>query len=245
MEAIESQTVKPHAVILVDNNSTDGSLRIAEEFGFVTILHEKQQGIAYARNKGFDAVKSGIIARIDADTVMPPNWVERVLEYYGDDSNRDQALTGGCFFYNIRMPHFFGWCQSQIAFRANRFILGHYILFGSNMAIPRKLWLAVRPDVCMRNDIHEDLDLSIHLHRLGYLITYQETLKVGLKMKRVRSHHSELWENLMLWPHTLKIHHLKGWVLGWLGAVFLYVISPVGSLMEFTARLFGRKPIKE
>lgn len=245
LESIAAQTVKPYEVIVVDNNSTDGTVATTKPYGFVKVVRENTQGRVWARNCGFDAAKGEIICRIDADTILPNDWLERVQGFYDQPSNLDTALTGGCYFYNIRLPNFYGWMQGQIAFRLNRLLVGHYITFGSNMAFPRRLWSQVRDQMCLRDDIHEDLDFAIHFHNAGYPITYDETLKVGIKMRRVRSQKSELWQNLMLWPQTLKVHDMKTWVFGWLGALLLYIVSPLGAIMEAIARLFGKQALDE
>ena len=93
--------------------------------------------------------------------------------------------------------------------------------------------------------MHEDLDLAIHTHRLGYKITYRESLKVGIKIRRVRSARHELLDNLMLWPKTLKSHGRWTWIFGWLGAVILFAGWPIVVAAEGLARLFGRVALEE
>ncbi|HSX16102.1 MAG TPA: glycosyltransferase family A protein [Candidatus Saccharimonadales bacterium] len=245
LDAVAAQTRGPYEVIVVDNNSTDRTAAIAKKHKFVKLLHEPRQGVVFARNRGFDAARGNIIARIDADTVLPPDWLERVAAFYAEPAHTNQALTGGVLCYNLRLQRLVSWIQGQIVFRQNRLLLGHYILFGTNMAVPAKLWRAARAHTCQRTDIHEDLDLSIHLHRLGYQITYHEGLKVGAKMRRARSEHDQLWANLQWWPNTLRAHGNNRWPLAWLGALFLWLLSPLLPAMETAARLFGRPPILE
>lgn len=224
LDAIAAQTVMPDEVILVDNNSIDRTVEIASSYPFVTIVNESMQGIAYARNRGFNATKADIIGRIDADSILPIDWVARIKAFYADSYHFDHyAYTGGGYFYNKPLPNLNSWLQSQFAFRANRFIMGHYILFGSNMAMPRHIWEDVRSDMCLRTDIHEDLDLSIHLHRHEYKITYYADLVVGIEMRRVGPERRiALHDNLMWWPRTLRVHGNRRWVYGWIGAEFLY-----------------------
>lgn len=245
LDSIAKQSVMPDEVIVVDNNSNDGSCELARLFPFVRVIKEKKQGVVFARNAGFDAVQTDLIGRIDSDTILPVSWVEYIKGFYSNPDNHNQALTGGGYFYNIRMPKFTSWWQDQVVFRCNRLLLGHYILYGSNMAITREQWLDVRVDVCDNIDMHEDLDLAIHLHKIGYEITYHENLKVGVLMRRVITNRQELWGNMMWWPKTLKLHGKKTWVLGWLGAVFFYVLSPIGPITEKMARLAGRTPLSE
>lgn len=225
LASIAAQTVAPDEVIVVDNNSTDKTAQVAKKYPFVKLVKELKQGRAYARTRGFNAAKSDILGRIDADTILGPDWVERVQAFYADKSKVRHGLSGGCYFYNMRFGHAGGWWQGQVAFRVNRLLLGHYIFFGSNMAIPASIWQRVKPSTCSDPDIHEDLDLAIHWHRLGYQITYHDDLKVGIKMRRVFEDRDELWQNMVWWPNTLRRHGLKTWVLGWLGAVALYAIS--------------------
>ncbi len=225
LKAIASQSTKPDEVIVVDNNSTDKTAKIAKSFAFVKLVKEPTQGRPFARDRGFNNAKSNIFGRIDADTILPPDWVRDVLEFYSLPANRDISLTGGCYFYNARLGHLLGWLQGQVAFRVNRLLLGHYILFGSNMAIPSQIWHKVSPKVCHDLDIHEDLDLAIHLHKAGYSISYRENLKVGVKMRRVFESRNELWQNMIWWPNTLRKHGLWTWILGWAGACTVYVLS--------------------
>src|SRR5215218_5513436 len=78
LEAIAAQRSVPYEVIVVDNNSTDDTIAVAKSFNFVKLLRESRQGVVHARNRGFDAARGQIIARIDADTVLPPGWTGQV-----------------------------------------------------------------------------------------------------------------------------------------------------------------------
>lgn len=245
LEAIAVQSVKPYEVIVVDNNSTDATVAIAKSYPFVRVVRAKEQGVVFARNKGFDAARGNIIGRIDSDTVLTPEWVEFLTDFYRQPEHGEQAFTGGVLCYNLRVPHAVSWVQGQIVFRMNRWLLGHYILFGTNMALPKKLWVAVKGQTCDRTDIHEDLDISIHLHRLGYEIAYRENILVGAKMRRVRSERNKLWGNLQWWPNTIRAHGSKRWPSAWFGALGLWLGSPIFPIMEGIARLCGRPPIPE
>src|SRR5579864_186510 len=92
LDSIAEQTVLPHEVFVVDNNSTDGTLKVAKDYSFVKILREPKQGVFFAARRGFNAARSDIIGRIDADTILPPNWVETVQA--GLQDNRVAAVTG-------------------------------------------------------------------------------------------------------------------------------------------------------
>lgn len=245
LNSVAKQTVMPDEVIVVDNNSTDSTASIATEFKFVRIIKEKKQGILPARNRGFNAATSVIIGRIDGDTRLPRDWVEKVMKYYKNPNHADTALTGGGYFYNIRAPRFNGWAWSQLAHRVNYYVIGHNILWGSNMAFPKKLWEEVKPRVCGRADIHEDMDIAIHLNRLGYKIEYEPSLRVGALLKRVFNNRAELHEHMSRWPKTLHSHGYKLWWFGSVGNILLRVFEPVIYVADFFSRyVLGRKSIK-
>ena len=116
LDAIAAQTEVPDEVIVVDNNSTDRTVEIANSYPFVTIMNESTQGIVFARNRGFNATTTDIIGRIDADSVLPIDWVTRVKAYYAEPEHfASYAYTGGGFFYNKPLPSVSAWLQSQFA----------------------------------------------------------------------------------------------------------------------------------
>jgi hypothetical protein len=146
----------------------------------------------------------------------------------------------------VRFPRLVSGIYDLLVFRFNWLLAGHPTLWGSNMALPRTLWKEVRGEVCLRNDIHEDLDLAIHIHRHGSRIVYDKRIKVHVQLRRVRSSRRELWRYLQWWPRTLRIHELKTWPVCWLfGDVLLFAVTPLFDIAEYTARIFGRKPLKD
>lgn len=246
LEAIAKQTVKPLEVIVVDNNSTDRTAAIAEQYPFVQVIHELRQGVTFARNRGFNAARGDLIGRIDADSLLKPGWVAHALRFYGSQQrHRTTALTGSAYIYNLTFPRLSGWFQGQIAFRMNRLILGHYITWGSNMVIPKEMWENVRDDLHYRNDIHEDLDLAIHLHEDGYDITYQAGWQVGIDA-RLHTRHKRRRQRkyLEMWPQTLRVHKLPRTWMGEWGAHLLYWgYYPVYALNWFGGLFFRPKHI--
>jgi glycosyltransferase involved in cell wall biosynthesis len=244
LDTIAAQTIMPYEVIVVDNNSTDDTVKIAHSYPFVKIVQAKNQGIVYARDAGFDAAKGTIIGRIDADCRLPRDWVEQVLAFYEDPANNNTALTGGGTFYNVLFPRISRHILGLLAFWVNRIALGHHFLYGSNMAFPAQIWPEVKHKICIRNDIHEDIDIAVHMHDAGIKIVYRPKLQVGVKLRRVFQDHDKLWAYLMLWPTSLKIHNKILWPTGFIGAVLLYILAPllypVNWLREIRLRLFAR-----
>jgi len=153
------QTMKPLEIIVVDNNSTDRTGEIAKSLG-AKVVHESTQGITAARNRGLNTASGDIIARCDADTLMPPDWIEKIIKCFEDVTV--DALTGPIVVYDFLTP---SPIYSLIYLRMMKLILkNHETLQGPNMAIRRSAWEEVRHSTCTNDQqVHEDIDLSIHL----------------------------------------------------------------------------------
>ncbi len=185
LAAIAAQTVKADEVILVDNNSRDQTARIARRFPFVKVVREHRQGVLFARNKGFDAAGGDLIGRIDADTLLPPDWVATAKAIYRRHGSPGMlAVTSPSGFRNS-LPLFWYAMHRLTYFWPARLMLGHSTLVGSNMFITRELWHKVRPSVCQRVDMHEDMDLALHAHQTGAEVVFDGSLRASIMARRM------------------------------------------------------------
>jgi glycosyltransferase involved in cell wall biosynthesis len=187
LDAIAAQTASPDEVIVVDNNSIDATKQIANQYQFVKVKQERRQGVVFARNKGFDTATGRIIARIDADTVLPPDWVARAKEIY-QGAGRPQyfAVTGPSRFRN-RFSR--GWyaLHRLTYFWPGRLLLGHNTLVGSNMFMTNKLWRRVRQSVCLDTGLHEDMDLAHHIEMAGIKVHFLRHFKASILGRKMLS----------------------------------------------------------
>ena len=227
LDSVAAQTVRPAEVIVVDNNSIDRTVEIAQNYSFVRLITEKKQGVVYAGAAGYNAAKHELIGRIDSDTILPSNWVESITAFYTEPKNMDAIFTGSGTYYNTPFPHISAVAFDILAFRVNRIALGHHFSYGSNMAMPKKIWQAIKDDVCMRTDIHDDVDISVHAHRAGYKVRYVPKVQVKTELRRVFQDQSKLWGVLMLWPKTMKVHNNWTWPLGFWGALQIFILTPI------------------
>ena len=70
-----------HELILVDGNSTDGTVEVARElYPTVRIVGQSGRGKGNALASGFEACSGDIIVMIDADGSMDPGEIERYVE---------------------------------------------------------------------------------------------------------------------------------------------------------------------
>lgn len=167
LESIKNQSVKPDEVIVVDNNSNDKTVQIARGYKFVTVLYEKRQHQSFAQKTGFDNARGLILARIDADTVLPGDWCSNVLEYFRLHRSTI-GITGSTIPYDMNFKRLFKF-GFDAYYRLSSFWAGHRLLWGANMAIRKKAWQKVSSQVLLRPDIWEDYDLSFCLAKYGKL----------------------------------------------------------------------------
>lgn len=214
LQAIAGQTVMPDEVIVVDNNSTDDSARVARSYPFVKLISEKQQGVLYARNKGFDNAQSDIIGRIDADTQLPEDWVHRVLSIF--EQTDIAAISGPVGFHDAParvVGLFFDKNIRRITWK-----LGSrddaVFLFGSNMALRRSAWRQVRGEVCDRKDVHEDVDLAIHLFQAGLAVAFDDDLPALTSSRRMNDPAKQMRKYLEVYKNTYAVHDITSPAVG-------------------------------
>ena len=77
LNSVINQTYKPAEIIVVDNGSSDGTLKfLREQYPKITILTEKKIGVSSARNKGIKKSINQWIALLDSDDAWHPRKLE-------------------------------------------------------------------------------------------------------------------------------------------------------------------------
>lgn len=88
LQSVVAQTYRPLQVVLVDNHSTDDTMRVLENFkkehpgeGFnVVITSEEHHTAGAARNRGFEQATGEWILFFDSDDLMDENLVESYVK---------------------------------------------------------------------------------------------------------------------------------------------------------------------
>lgn len=95
LESLQKLDYLNYKIIVVDNNSTDNTKKIAESFDNVKYVTEKNQGLAYARNRLIDSCEDDIeyLGILDDDETVNPDWIDRMLECMF--SNKKIVAVGG------------------------------------------------------------------------------------------------------------------------------------------------------
>jgi glycosyltransferase involved in cell wall biosynthesis len=151
----QSLDKEKYEIIVIDNNSTDLTARIALEKG-VRVEKESKKGYVHAIRKGIEVANANILAFTDADCRLPTNWLARILDDFST-STQTIAVGGKLAFYDL----------NPILDRIVRIILYfNRALPGNNMAIRREGLIrigGIDPQV----NLSVDFWLTMKLRKIG------------------------------------------------------------------------------
>lgn len=164
LDALAHQTRRPDEIVVVDNGSWDTTALVARAGG-ARVVHEAEPGIPQAASAGYDAAEGELIARLDADSIPPADWIEHAVERFEHEPDLS-VLTGiGDFYGATPLVHTLG----RVIYLGGMLValtpyLGHPPIFGSNFVMRREVWQELSNEVHRhQREIHDDLDLSLHI----------------------------------------------------------------------------------
>lgn len=122
IESIRSNTFYPYELILIDDGSTDGSIRYFKTISQKAIRVPRRGGIAKARNAGMEAAAGDPLVFLDNDIIVPPEWLTILVEearkpgvgvVSAIPSNEIERLNGKLSSDGlIEYPHVSGFCTA-------------------------------------------------------------------------------------------------------------------------------------
>ncbi|QDZ13475.1 glycosyltransferase family 2 protein [Humibacter ginsenosidimutans] len=183
LDRLTTQLRRADEIIVVDNASTDDTADVARSFG-ARVIVQPVRGIFPAASAGYDAASSDIIARLDADSRPPADWLAHI-EAELTVAQEVGVLTGPGEFYDG---------NPLITWLGENLYLGGYFwfgslwldngpIFGSNFAMRREVWRRVRGSVHSgTRRVHDDLDLSLNLPP-DVIVQVDDTLRVGISAR--------------------------------------------------------------
>jgi len=204
LAAALSQDDPFYEVIVVDNNSDDSSVAVAEQFLGVRIVREGRQGVVFARSAGYDVARGDIIARIDADTLLPTDWTHQLQAIFKDQ--RLDAVSGAVSYHDLPWRRFLAGLDVRFRQWIADGMGDEVFLFGSNMALRKSAWRRVRRQVCFASGLHEDFDLAIHLYEADCQTTFDRRLQAAVSLRRFDVSLLAYWQYVWLSPKTYSLH---------------------------------------
>ena len=189
LNSLVRQTYKEKfEVILVDNNSEDNTVKVAEKFLRklpLKIILEKKQGRGAAKDRGAREAKGEILAYLDADTKATRNWLARIEENFSD--KKIVAVTGPWRIDDIPDSSLKWFLESfqETAQLPYRVPFGHYWLNGMNMAFRASAYRKCG-GINKNLNVHDDVDISTRIGKLGK-IKYDKKLLVYTSGRRYKN----------------------------------------------------------
>lgn len=168
-------------VIVVDNASTDGTGRVAQNFPGVRVVREARKGLTFARQRGFEESEGDVIVYFDADTRVPAKWIPTMLKIFSRN-RRAVAVSGPYFYFDFPFP--LGSIASFIEATLGGFahmLTGHCVA-GGNFAVRRVALARIGgfdPDV----EFYSSVDVAKRLKKIGKII-YSKKLPLQASARR-------------------------------------------------------------
>jgi cellulose synthase/poly-beta-1,6-N-acetylglucosamine synthase-like glycosyltransferase/peptidoglycan/xylan/chitin deacetylase (PgdA/CDA1 family) len=188
-------------VIVVDDASTDGTAEIVEALHLpnVRVVRVPPGGKASALNAGTALSRFDLVVMVDADTVVEPDSVHRLVQPFTDPSIG--AVAGNVKVGNRRtLLGRWQHIEYVIGFNLDRRM---YDAFGCIPTIPGALGAfrrAALRDVggLSTETIAEDTDLTMAIHRAGWRVVFQDSARARTEAP---STVSQLWSQRYRWSY--------------------------------------------
>lgn len=162
------QTYQKFEIIVVDNGSADQTAKIAKHYG-AKVISEPQKGVGLARDAGFRQARGEIIATTDADTIVPDNWVEKIVNAFENQPNL--VAFGGLYqlYSGPLLARFVIRYLSPLAWRMDKFFSGGWSLPAANLAVRKNVFLRAGGFKTSLK-LGEDAELSQRLKNYGVVV---------------------------------------------------------------------------
>lgn len=106
IESILSQTYKELELLLIDDGSKDGSLDICRMFqkedSRIKVVHQENQGVSSARNRGLSIASGEYIVFVDSDDIIENTMIEYMV-HKAQNYGCDIVLCGFDYVYHDKI----------------------------------------------------------------------------------------------------------------------------------------------
>jgi glycosyltransferase involved in cell wall biosynthesis len=153
VRSIALQTFQPREIVIVNDGSTDDSVRVVESLNVpnLRVVHQKNQGVSSARNNGIHEARYTWVAFLDADDEWMPDFLStmrRLHEVYPEQDVYASAYYLGDYNGSKRKIVLNG-----IMFNGNEGLLSNYFNVAAQSSPP-----VCSSSVCIRKQALMDIN---------------------------------------------------------------------------------------
>jgi glycosyltransferase involved in cell wall biosynthesis len=198
LKAFENQTIsrKDFEIIIVDGQSTDKTIEIAEKYAD-KVIQQVSKGVGGARNDGARIAKGDILVTTDADCVPYHEWLEIVQNHFSEEGI--VAVTGFLIPFDYEGMGKIETYVYELLFRISNQILtlfsltGYYHLCGANSAFDKNMFL----EIGGYQDLpySDDIEIYKRLKPKGKMVL-DKNMKVNYSVRRIRK--MSLWKYIYM-----------------------------------------------
>jgi len=184
-----------YELIVVDNNSTDGTRDVFEEFAIkrnglhVRYVMEEKIGLSHARNRGIAEAQGDIMAFIDDDARAEKSWLSQLVKVYSEE--KDAGCVGGRVILDWYAEKPFWWQPeldevfNGINYSDKRIVLSHpRYPYGTNISYKADILEKVGlfgtdlGRIGSKLLAGEETELCLRIEKAGYKIFYEPSAVV-------------------------------------------------------------------
>lgn len=178
-----------YEVIVINNNSTDQTKKIALSKK-CRVIDESKQRVTVARNRGIKAARGKIVVFVDADCLVPPDYLRKIKIFF--ELHPDISGLSGPYVYSDG-GRLVRWVTNNLnylyyLFKLVKLSFGFEVMNGGNMAVRKTALQSVGGfNEKITNIIcPDDLEIAVRLQRAGFNLYLDKNLKVLSSYRRIK-----------------------------------------------------------
>ena len=158
-------------IIVVDNGSCDKTVEICKSYG-AKVLIKKEGTISSLRNYGVRFSKGEFLAFLDADCVVPNDWLLKALSYL----EKEERIVLG---FRLSVPENSNWVAKcwDLLFAKRYFTAEADWIPSGNMIMTREAFMSIN-GFDEKLESNEDYDFCARMRRQGYKIISSSDISI-------------------------------------------------------------------
>jgi GT2 family glycosyltransferase len=219
----ENTTTVDHEIIIVDNNSTDGTRTLLKsvdpEGSYNVILNRQNRGVGPARNQGIELATGKYILILDVDTIVTSGAIDELTDYLEQNARcglvapKLTDMEGNLQLTCRKFPTLGGKFLRRIPFKWAQRLLKNEEMRDWDHASPRKVDYVIGACQLIRKSViekvglldenifygPEDIDFCLRVWQAGYEVVYNPEAVIIHDEQRITKR--QLFSNIT-WEHA-------------------------------------------